>query len=157
MYLALIRSVLAARRRGLLRLVPADEPTRLDCLADKCALCCKTLGAPRVTEEEAGRIDQRALVRKAGAIFTRSVGTQCSLLKDGLCSIYADRPSGCREYPWYNVDGRLHYDAGCPGIRHDRDERPGAGSVQPMENFFAGTPRILVRLLKRFCTQARRS
>ena len=88
-----------------------------------------------------------------GGLLHQGQGTACCLLKDGLCSIYAHRPRGCIEYPWYNIGGRLYYDQGCPGIRHDRDERPNAADIGPFENFFAGTPRAIVRLIRAVCTR----
>lgn len=149
----LIRAVYKARRNGLLRLRPATGPTRLDCLREAWARCCLNLGSPAVTEEEAQHIDAAAVVRTAAGCFIRARGTACCLLKDGLCSIYAHRPRGCIEYPWYNIGGRLYYDQGCPGIRHDRDERPNAADIGPFENFFAGTPRAIVRLIRAVCTR----
>ena len=72
-------------------------------------------------------------------------------LKEGLCSIYDARPSGCREYPWYNVNGKLYYDAGCPGMKSDADERPDVSGIQPFENFFPGTSGIMMWLVNRIC------
>ena len=46
MNLVLLKAIFKAKRNGLYRLVGADEPTRLDCLAEKCAKCrlnCQTL------------------------------------------------------------------------------------------------------------------
>jgi Fe-S-cluster containining protein len=60
----------------------------------------------------------------------------CTLLKDNLCTYYNDRPRGCREYPWYNVGGKLYYDKGCPGIRSDLDERPAVDSIARIESYF---------------------
>jgi Fe-S-cluster containining protein len=148
----LIKAIVKARRNGLLRLVPATSATRLDCLMDKCARCCTALGSPVVTPAEAENITADALIKdKHGQIFTRSENSVCCLLKDGLCSIYSARPRGCREYPWYNIDGRLYYDRGCPGIKHDQDQRPGAGDIMLFEDFFPLTPRIVLWLIKRIC------
>ena len=149
----LIKAVIKARRNGLLHLVPAAEPTYLDCLADKCALCCKTLGSPVVTKAEAEKIDPAVIEKEKQRMFIKSKRSICCLLDEGLCSIYADRPRGCREYPWYNVDGRLYYDAGCPGIKHDRDERTKADGIQPFENFFPPTPKLIISLIKSICTK----
>ena len=63
MNLTLIKAVIKARKKGLLHLAAADEPTRIDCLKNKCALCCKTLGAPVLTDEEAARIPNELIVR----------------------------------------------------------------------------------------------
>ncbi len=147
----LFKAVIKARRCGLMRLTIADTPTRLDCLADKCALCCRTLGSPRATPEEAERIGAEHISRFGSGLFVKSSGSTCSLLTRGLCGMYDFRPRGCREYPWYNIDGRLYYDAGCPGILHDRDERPDVATIQPWENFFPDTGPIARWLLRRFC------
>ncbi|MBN1124600.1 MAG: YkgJ family cysteine cluster protein [Sedimentisphaerales bacterium] len=151
MNLFLVKAVLKARRQGLVHLVPADEPTRLDCLAEKCAKCCKLLGSPLVTAEEARQINPQSLIRKGNAFFLRAEGTQCCLLREGLCSIYEDRPSGCREYPWYNLGGILYYDTGCPGIKHDRDERPDFNNVRPFERFFPNSPRWIIHWIAWLC------
>ena len=151
MNLALIKTIIKAKSNGLLKLVPASEPTRLDCLADKCAKCCKTIGMPVVTISESEKIDGNAIIRTRYGMFIRAEKGACCLLNDGLCSIYGDRPKGCREYPWYNVNGRLYYDKGCPGIKHDVDERPEANSIQPFENFFPLTAKPILRLIKKVC------
>lgn len=145
----LFEHIFEAKRRGLLRLVPADRPTRLDCLADKCALCCKTLGAPVLTDEEAARIPAELIARTKSGLFVKSHNCTCCILKDGLCSLYKDRPKGCKEYPWYNIDGKLYYDSGCPGIKHDVDGRPPVDTIEPFTNFFPGASKLTICLLKK--------
>ena len=147
----LIRAVIKARRNGLLRLVPATGPTRLDCLADKCIKCCTTLGSPVVTPAEAEKIGYQSIQRGKHGMFIKSKNSVCCLFRDGLCSIYSDRPRGCWEYPWYNIDGQLYYDAGCPGIKHDKGECPNVDDIQPFENFFPGTPKFVLWLIKKIC------
>lgn len=45
----------------------------------------------------------------------------CVFLRDGRCSVYAERPQGCRVYPLVlDGDGRLVRDVDCPF----RDEFP---------------------------------
>ncbi len=149
--LILIRSVIKARRSKLYRFLPAEVPMRLDCLKEKCARCCKALGTPVATEEEAKRIGYESIIKDKDAMFIRSQSCVCTLLRDGLCSIYPERPKGCREYPWYNIGGALYYDSGCPGIKRDKDERPDVNSIQPFDNFFPRTPRVIVRLIKKIC------
>lgn len=147
----LIKAVKKAKKNGLLRLVPADVPVRLDCLADKCALCCRTLGAPVLTEAEAEKIPAEIVDRTRTGTFVRSRDCVCCLLKDNLCSLYADRPKGCAEYPWYNIDQKLYYDSGCPGIKFDEDQRPDVGGIQPFENFFGKTAPITLWLIRKMC------
>jgi len=148
----LLKAVIKARREGLLRLVPATSATRLDCLKDKCARCCKILGTPVVTPAEAENIAAESLIKdKHGQIFTRSKNSVCCLLRDGLCSIYPARPRGCREYPWYNIDGRLYYDSGCPGMKHDQDQRPKVDDIMPFKDFFPLTSRPVIWLIDTNC------
>ena len=144
----LIQNVIKARRKGLMHLLPAAEPARLDCLAERCAMCCKNLGGPVVTPDEAEKIGHQTIIKDKNVFFIKSQNGLCCLLKDGLCSIYSDRPTGCREYPWYNIGGQLHYDSGCPGIKHDGDEHPDINRIQPFENFFPRTPKFILRLIK---------
>jgi sodium/pantothenate symporter len=152
----LVTSILKARLRGLYRLVPAAAPARLVCLKDKCAKCCKVIGTPVVTPREAGRIGRDLLMAEGGAVFVRSEEGKCVLLKDGLCSIYPGRPAGCREYPWYNIDGELYYDRGCPGVQYDRDERPPVGEIQNFENFLPNCPRLVIGLIKKVCVKKKK-
>jgi Fe-S-cluster containining protein len=63
------------------------------------------------------------------------------------------RPQACKEYPWYNIGGKLYYDSGCPGIKHDQDQRPDVDEIQPLENFFPNTPRLIVWLIKLICVR----
>lgn len=149
----LIKAVLRARRNGLLHLVPVTGPTCFVCLADKCAKCCGIMGTPVVTQLEAEKISCDRIVKDKDAMFLGSKDGVCCMLKDGLCSIHADRPMGCREYPWYNIDGRLYYDAGCPGIGHDKDECPCVDDIEPFENFFPNTPKLVFRLIKKICVE----
>jgi Fe-S-cluster containining protein len=152
----LVKAILKARKEGLMRLTPATGATRLDCLKDKCAKCCRTLGTPVVTSIEAEKIAAESLIKdKHGRIFTRSENSVCCLLKDGFCSIYPVRPRGCCEYPWYNIAGRLYYDSGCPGMKHDLDQRPSAGDIMPFEDFFPLTPRPILWLVKNLCMKER--
>jgi len=151
-----IKAVIKARRDGLLRLVAATQPRRLDCLADKCAKCCR-IGGPVVTPQEAERIGHQWIVKDKCGMFVKSQDHVCCLLKEGLCTLYSERPSGCREYPWYNIDGQLYYDFGCPGIKHDKDERPDINDIQPFENFFPGTPKLILWLIKKICIKKRLS
>ena len=149
----LIKAVIKARKNGLLRLTPTTVPTWLDCPAGTCAKCCEFLGSPVITPDEAERIDSQWIVKDKDAIFIRSQDSVCCLLKESLCSIYQDRPKGCIEYPWYNIDGRLYYDSGCPGIKHDKDDRPNVNDIHPFEYFFPQTPKFIIRLIKKICVR----
>ena len=149
----LIKTVIKARKNGLLHFVPAKDPTHFQCLKDRCHKCCSNLGSPVATPTEAEKINPDLIQKAEYGMFIKSHDSVCCLLKDGLCSIYENRPRGCREYPWYNIDGRLYCDAGCPGIKHDTDDRPNVEDIQPFENFFPSTPKILIRLIKRICTK----
>jgi Fe-S-cluster containining protein len=151
MNLTLLKAVIRARRTGLLHLKPADRPLRLDCLMSDCVKCCRNLGSPVVTAAEACKIDADFLEKSGDSVFIKSQNCACCLLKEGLCSIYARRPRGCAEYPWYNIDGRLYYDAGCPGIRDDRDERPDVAQIQPFENFFPNMPAAPLWVIRKIC------
>lgn len=151
---SLIKTVLKARRNGLLHLVPATEPVSLDCLAAECARCCRLLGMPVVTPDEAEKIGYQWILKSEQGMIVKSDESGCCLLKEGLCSVYADRPKGCREYPWYNIDGKLYYDAGCPGMKYDKDGRPDVNDIQSFENFFPGTPKLVLWLVRKICVKS---
>lgn len=146
----LIRIIFYARKKGLLHLRKADAPIRLDCIGGECGLCCDVLGGGVVvTEEDALKIGEPSLVRSGKSIKLKSNGFACALLKDKACSCYSARPQGCREYPWYRIDGQLYYDSGCPGMKHDRDERPAVYSIKPFDNYLPGIPKFLQRIIKK--------
>lgn len=135
--ITLIRSILRARSFGLLRLRPATKPMRLECIGGKCGLCCMVMGGGIVvTSEEADGLPSGSTERKGRVIFLKNVEGTCCLLKGKMCKCYEQRPSGCREYPWYNVDEKLYYDRGCPGIKFDSDERPDVASIAMVDKYF---------------------
>lgn len=130
-------NILRARSYGLLRLRPASKATRLDCVGGKCGLCCVALGGGViVTGDESRQLPNHSIKRFGEIIVIRSVVGTCCLLKDKLCTVYEHRPRGCHEYPWYNVNGQLYYDKGCPGIRFDKDNRPDVAEISPVSKYF---------------------
>jgi Fe-S-cluster containining protein len=132
-----IRTLIGARRRGLLRLKKADGPVRLECLREKCGLCCDILGGAEVEPQEAPPLRALRVIETVDTgLRLKCHGARCVLLENNLCSAYAARPRACREYPWYNVGGQLYYDAGCPGMKHDRDEHPDVETLRSAETYF---------------------
>lgn len=136
---ALLSAIYRARRKGLLRLKAASNPIRLQCLGSDCGLCCEVTGGGVVVDPSARKVIPSRLVEEHsdGSTVLKSCGGVCAALVDKKCSIYDLRPSGCREYPWYNVDGDLYYDAGCPGMLFDRDERPRPQTLTPIQQYFS--------------------
>lgn len=147
----LIKAVCMARKRGLLHLRRADKPVNFACLTSKCALCCRLLGSPVVSEEEAKTINPDSVLINKYGMFIKSNDCICSVLTGNLCTIYPFRPRGCMEYPWYNINGKLYYDAGCPGITINGDNRPDVSEIEPFENFFPKTPKLIIWIIKRIC------
>lgn len=147
----LIKAVLKARKNGLLRLTPADKPVGFECLAQKCGKCCSNLGSPLVTINEASNIALQNIYTNKYGSFIKSNNSTCTLLKNNLCSIYQNRPKGCREFPFYNISGILYYDAGCPGINFDNDTRPDVKIITPFENFFPKSSKFTLWLIKKIC------
>jgi Fe-S-cluster containining protein len=89
-----------------------------------------------VSEAESKRLPAEAILRNGKIILLKSTNGVCSLLKNKSCSCFNSRPQGCREYPWYKINGQLFYDKGCPGMRFDRDERPNVREISPIERYF---------------------
>jgi Fe-S-cluster containining protein len=126
--LAFVTALARTRRSGLMRIRPAEAPLSFSCLGAACGLCCEVTGG--------GVIDARS--RSCGRTkIMQASGGRCANLEKGGCAIYASRPKGCREYPWYNIDGQLHFDAGCPGMSRGADSRPEPDSIAPIEDYFA--------------------
>lgn len=87
-----------------------------------------------LTEEDAARLaarghDRANFSRRGaddGVLYLRTVepaegdpGRPCYFLKDGKCSEYADRPAGCRIYPFVlTLDRHVVRDEDCPH-RHE--------------------------------------
>ncbi|MBL7994979.1 YkgJ family cysteine cluster protein [bacterium] len=146
----LVRIILHARKKGLLHLRKANAPIRLECIGGECGLCCEVLGGGVVvTEEESVKLGEPSIVRSGRDIKLKSDGFACALLKDKACSCYAVRPQGCHEYPWYQIDGQLFYDAGCPGMKTDKDERPAAHTIKPFNSYLPGLPNFLRRIIRK--------
>ncbi len=153
MILWAIRTVLGARRHGLLRLRKVRGPVRLDCLGKACGRCCDLLGGAEVQASEAEPLRTLDAIQNVPTgLRLKCIGTRCILLRDNLCAAYGIRPRACTEYPWYNVNGMLYYDAGCPGIRHDIDGHPQAATLVPASNYFTMFPRPLRPLALRLLT-----
>ena len=89
-----------------------DAFTKIDCLA--CANCCKNY-SPRFKEPDIKRIAKRLRIKEGdlatqylrldteGDYVTKSA--PCPFLgTDNKCSVYDDRPSDCRRYPYTNED-----------------------------------------------------
>ncbi len=135
-----------------MKLRKANRPTRLICNAGECGLCCQvTGGGVVVTKQEAKELPSEAIEKCGNHLVLKSLDGQCNQLIDYACGCYAVRPQGCREYPWYNIDGDLYYDSGCPGILHDRDGRPATKEIASIDNYFSTTPfwrNFLISILK---------
>lgn len=98
------------------------------CVAHGCALCCYDTQMP-LTEEDIARLERLGHDRAAFVAWSAEgtaqlatvaagegmPGRPCSFLKENACSVYADRPAGCRIYPLVlNENGRLLRDDECP-------------------------------------------
>ena len=133
----LVKRLLKARRAGLIRLRVASKPTRLECPGGECSLCCEILGGTHVEQDELPPlVDAGMIVEEDGIARLRCNGSCCAIVGNKKCTLYDYRPKGCREYPWYNFKGKLYYDTGCPGIRHDYDEHPDPETLRPVEAYF---------------------
>jgi Fe-S-cluster containining protein len=82
-----------------------DVSSRIDCT--KCGNCCKKL-KPCITKKDVDRLSERLEV-SAQKVRDEYVETEegdqyfkhlpCSFLKDKKCTVYDDRPDGCRSFP----------------------------------------------------------
>jgi Fe-S-cluster containining protein len=100
-----------------------------------------------VTKAEAAVLPSDSLVHERRVIILKSFEGTCSQLQDATCKCHGVRPRGCREYPWYSVDGRLFYDSGCPGIRHDRDEHPNQSNLTDVGAYLPVQSRLFKSML----------
>jgi Fe-S-cluster containining protein len=102
-------------RNKMLRALPAlheEAFSKVDCLA--CANCCKNY-SPRFKQPDIKRIAKRLRI-KEGELIQRYLkldsdgdfvvqSSPCPFLgEDNFCSIYEDRPSDCRRYPYTDED-----------------------------------------------------
>lgn len=110
------------------------------CARHACSACCWDTEMP-LTEEDAARLaalghDITAFSR-IGDDGVRYLRTRdearadgkrpCFFLRDGLCSAYADRPAGCRTYPFVlTTDGKVLRDEDCPHA-HEFPRDPATG------------------------------
>jgi hypothetical protein len=85
----------------------------IDCTT--CANCCKTV-RPTFSDEDIERLSRRLRIECQQVIETylqptedgadnpwQTRTTPCPFLKDNHCSIYEDRPSDCRGYPYLDA------------------------------------------------------
>lgn len=96
----------------------------LPCEKHGCAACCYETEMPLTTDDIA-RLEALGHARASfvawsdegtAQLRTRDEeGKPCFFLKEGRCSVYADRPAGCRIYPLVlNEHGRVVRDVDCP-------------------------------------------
>jgi Fe-S-cluster containining protein len=136
----LISSVFRARSAGLLRLRKVTHPVRLICKSGICGLCCRVTGGDVIVHQnDLSLLPANSTLSLGTVTVLKSTNGRCDQLDDKSCGCYPARPRGCREYPWYNINGVLYYDIGCPGIRHDTDERPYVNNITPIEQYLPTT------------------
>lgn len=136
-----ISAIWRSRCAGLLRLRRADIPIFLECLGGECGLCCSVMGGDVVIQEnELQQLPSGSLRARGDVIVLKSTSGRCTLLKNNRCSYYEGRPRGCREYPWYKINGEVYYDRGCPGMSTGHDGRPAVGDLSPIEVYLSVAP-----------------
>jgi uncharacterized protein len=106
------------------------------CASHGCAECCYDTEMP-LTEEDAARLaalgharDAFSRVGEDGVLYLQTVEPAradgkkpCFFLKEDRCSVYADRPAGCRVYPFIlTLEGRVVRDDDCPWRREFKME-----------------------------------
>lgn len=109
------------------------------CLEHGCSLCCYETEMP-LSEADVARLVSKGHARndfvevdENGYLALRNVpatapdeGHHCFFLKGGQCSVYADRPEGCRYYPiTVTPERRVVRDEDCPH-RAEFPTPPGA-------------------------------
>lgn len=144
--------IIHARCAGLLRLRPASTPIRLECLGDRCAKCCSTMGGGVVvSSDESPQLTRFVRQDHGNGAVLKANRASCVLLVNGHCARYLDRPRGCREYPWYRIDDALYFDSGCPGMMRGADGRPNVQTLSPIDKYLpanSGLRRVLIWLFK---------
>lgn len=103
---------------------------RSPCASHACSACCHDTEMPLTTEdvqrlERLGHRREDFLVYGEDGVATLKTvdpmegatqpGRPCFFLREGQCSVYGDRPAGCRIYPLVmNERGRVVRDEDCP-------------------------------------------
>jgi hypothetical protein len=112
----LVSSGMSARNTGDKEVLSRGLP----CLRHRCVACCLQTEMP-LTEDDVKRIEKLGFKRtefifEAGEeTRLRNVNRTCFFLKDERCSVYEERPEGCRIYPLiYDLDThKFVYDTVC--------------------------------------------
>ncbi len=142
-WIKLIGTIIRARKYGLLRLRPVKENLVFECLGDQCGLCCKLLYPTNLEDEKILLLPNLGIQTPK----TKSCSSHCVALKEGLCSVYASRPKGCIEYPWYNIDGKVFYDLGCPGFSKGEKNHPKAQDLTPIKSYYNNFPNSVFKFV----------
>ncbi len=77
--------------------------------------CCRR-GKLNMTVLEASVMPKKLLVQEWDESVSLSLENGCPKLKNNQCSIYENRPSACRKYPFYQFAKRVFL-APCPAIK----------------------------------------
>ncbi len=111
-----VSSGMSARNTGDTEVLSKGSP----CLRHRCVACCLETEMP-LTEDDVKKIEKLGFKRteftfEAGEeTRLRNVNRACFFLKEGRCSVYEERPEGCRVYPLvYDLDThKFVYDTVC--------------------------------------------
>ena len=98
---------------------------RIECLKHNCCECCMETEM-QLSDKDVKRLEKIGFKRDEfstvidGVRVLRNVDGKCFFLKNGKCSVYRQRPLGCRLYPVvYDVDeGKAVIHSFCP-YRHE--------------------------------------
>lgn len=153
----LLRSIWLARKRGLLRLRRVSVNTNFACLRTECPRnCCWVFEEIVVDDEDLRKlppqgVDMGGLPTLRRKSSSTPSGSSCVFLQNGECSTYNNRPSACREYPWYRFDDALYVDRGCPGVSiTDGGEQPPLQALGEASRYFSIIPRPLRSLVLKY-------
>jgi len=108
-------------QKGLVLEKMSSKKKEKPCKKYKCSECCKKTEMI-LTNEDVDRLthlgfDKNFFVKEDdGWLVLKNKKGQCVFLEDGLCSVYAYRPAGCRTYPlvYDNEKCKPLLDLDCP-------------------------------------------
>jgi Fe-S-cluster containining protein len=106
--------------KGKHKFIKIKGNIKFKCLKECGDVCCSS-GLPVIllnSDLKKQKLKKNAIKNERGILELKKKNSTCILFKNGLCSVYNERPTFCRIYPFQldPLTNELFYDSACKGI-----------------------------------------